>query len=361
MNNSYYNSPFYNMDLTQRPIQPNQMVQPQQNLSMMKPVPPQPVVPPAPEPNIVTGGFKFSVYKDDERPLRPTDIIVDENGSVIEQKKRKGRPRKSEQQSNIIASTDMVKANPEDPSTMPTMYTYQETTNMLRGTMVQIDQLAAQVKQELDNVVSSRTLKSKYNIMVGLSSNLGELIGTKITAIKEINNAISKSNDMDYKKAKDAKAEAAGVNDDKYLMDMYNAFIQNPAGTMNALGPNSVDATLMGSTGIVRASTSAPQQGFAPETGYLSYVANMTPEQRLMTFEDNPNVKLCLIYDAATNNKVFQYMDMSTGQAIPGLPSRDPMFLEDTTIDLKNKIAKNINLNETYPVIVINDQVVKEY
>ena len=81
-------------------------------------------------------------------------------------------------------------------------------------------------------------------------------------------------------------------------------------------------------------------------------------EERL---KDNPNIKLCLIYDAATNNKSFQYMDMSTGQAVPGLPARDPMFLEDTTIDLRNKIAKNINLNETYPLIVLNNDVVKEY
>ena len=54
-------------------------------------------------------------------------------------------------------------------------------------------------------------------------------------------------------------------------------------------------------------------------------------------------------------------MDMTTGQVINGLPTRDPMFLEDTTIDLRNKIAKNINLNETYPVVVINNEITKEY
>jgi hypothetical protein len=54
-------------------------------------------------------------------------------------------------------------------------------------------------------------------------------------------------------------------------------------------------------------------------------------------------------------------MDMSTGQVVPGLPVRDQMFMEDTTLDLKNNIAKNINLNETYPLVVINQQIANEY
>ena len=233
---------------------------------------------------------------------------------------------------------------------------------MLRGTLGQIDELVSQVKKELDNVSSSRTLKSKYNIMVGLSSNLGDIMSTKIAAIREINNAITRSNELDYKRDKDRKSAEGAANDDKYIMDMYNAFIQNPMGVNNstALGPTTINATL-GADDIVRASDQPMQHGFAPDMGYSSYVANMTPEQRLMSVEDNPNIKQCLVYDASTGNKVFQWMDMSTGQSVPGLPARDPMFLEDTSIDMKNKIAKNINLNETYPLVVINENVVNEY
>jgi hypothetical protein len=340
-----------------QPIQPNQMT-PQAMQQMPPQVQSPPPAPPG-EVNIKTGGYKFTVVKDDSHAPLPTDIMVDNTGSAVDSpKKKRGRPKKSD--SVVIAASS---AHEDKPGDIPTMYTYQETTDMLRGTLAQIDQLAGQVKHELDSVASSRTLKSKYNIMVGLSGNLGDIINTKITAIKEINNAISKSNEMDYKKEKDRKAAEAGVNDDKYLMDMYNAFIQNPANvnTRTVLGPTSMDATL-GAPNIIRASTDqVPQQGFNPDNGYLSYVTNMTPEQRLMALEDNPNIKMCVVFDAATGNKTFQMMDMSTGQALPGLPVRDPMFMEDTTIDLRNNIAKNINLNETYPLVVINQQVAKEY
>lgn len=360
----YNQSPYY-ANQSFQPMQPNQMIQQQQNFQSMVPVvPSRPQTPmsmdstPA---NIKTGGFKFTVVKEDNRSPRATDIMVDSDGSPIEEtkKRRPGRPRKSEQTTVIGAASA---AETQDPANMPTMYTYQETTDMLRGTLVQIDQLATQVKHELDTVSSSKTLKSKYQVMVGLSGNLGDIIGQKITAIKEINNAISKSNEMDYKKEKDRQAAKEGVNDDKYIMDLYNAFIQNP-GNVNgraALGPTGIDATL-GSTSIIRSSMDTPQQGFAPDNGYLSYVVNMTPEQRLMTLEDNPNIKMCVVFDAASGNKTFQMMDMTTGQAIPGLPVRDQMFMEDTTIDLRNNIAKNINLNETYPLVVINQNVANEY
>lgn len=358
MNNQ---NPYYG-NLTFQPLQPNQMISSQG-------FQPQPVVPSRPqtvmsmnsptESNIRTGGFNFTVVKENNRTPRATDIMVDNDGSPIEEIKRKrGRPRKSEK-TTVIGS---AKAEAKEPADMPTMYTYQETTDMLRCTLMQLDQLAGQVKKELDSVTTSKTLKSKYNVMVGLSGNLGDIIGQKITAIKEINNAITKSNDLDYKKEKDRMASKEGVNDDKYIMDLYNAFIQNP-GNMNsraALGPTGIDATL-GSTGIIRASTDTPQQGFNPDTGYLSYVTNMTPEQRLMSLEDNPNIKMCVVFDAASGNKTFQMMDMSTGQALPGLPVRDQMFMEDTTIDLRNNIAKNINLNETYPLVVINQDITKEY
>ena len=347
----YYNSPYYNNDLTIQPVQPNQAID-RQNLPQQPQVP---IASPAPvNTNMKTGGFKFTVVKDGETAPRQSTIVADSDVPDTK-KKRSGRPKKEQ---TVEIGSSMGKKE----SDVPTMYTYQETTDMLRGTLVQIDQLANQVKKELDNVVASRTLKSKYNVMGILSGNLGDIIGQKITAIKEINNAISKSNEMDYKKEKDRRASESNANDDKYLMDMYNAFIKNP-GNMNnrtVLGPGSIDATLMG-TDIIRSSMEPPQQGFNPDTGYLSYVANMTPEQRLMSMEDNPNIKQCVIFDAATGNKTFQMMDMSTGQVIPGLPTRDAMFMEDTTIDLRNNIAKNINLNETYPLVVINQNVAKEY
>ncbi|MCM1215978.1 MAG: hypothetical protein NC548_15835 [Lachnospiraceae bacterium] len=353
---NYYNTPFY------------QGV-PQQsapNFSQMRPVQ-QPIYPVyAPpvntgEDNIGTGGFKFTVYKDEQRQARPTDLIIEEDGTTVEAPKRKrGRPRKSE---TTVSTGLITDGSSSEPANVPTMQTYYENTMALQSIAVQIDGLMRDVQTDLDQVRANRTMRNKYGIIGNLNENIATLINAKITAIKEINNSISKSNEMDYKREKDLKAAQGSQNDDKYIMDMYNAFIQNPVGAKNPLGPTAIDATLLGSSGIIRAATDQPTQpvGFSPDNGYLSYVANMTPEQKLMTLEDNPNIKQVVVYDAATNNKVFQVMDMSTGQVINGVPVRDQMFMEGTTIDLKNRIAKNIDLNEIYPLVVINENVVNEY
>ena len=58
---------------------------------------------------------------------------------------------------------------------------------------------------------------------------------------------------------------------------------------------------------------------------------------------------------------MFQMMNLATGQVIPNVPVYDEMFMADTTLDLKTKTAKNINLNETFPIVVINDDVTSQY
>ncbi len=349
----FYESPFFNNTT----VQPVQGFQPTQQPPIPQRSPMQPIA--SPENNIKSGGFKFTIKKDNESDTSGVNLEALASDEPTTVKRRRGRPRKEE------SSTGIIKAEPEVVNS--TAYTYQETTEMLRGTLCQIDDLATEVRRELDSVINSRTLKSKYNVMVGLSGNLGDILNTKISAIKEINNSIRNSNELDYKINKDNKALEGNVNDDKRLMDMYNAFIQSPiAQQQNVMGPNIMDATLLNGSPVQKTTlggASVNENSFIGETdtGYLSYVTNMTPEQRLMALEGNPNIKMCLIYDAATQNKTFQMMDMSTGQPVPGLPARDAMFLEDTTIDLKNNIAKNINLNETYPLIVLNQNVVNEY
>lgn len=348
---NYYNTPFYQG-------MPQQQVAP--DFSQMRPVQ-QPMypafVPPVQtgEDNISAGGFKFTVYKDEQRPARPTDLIIEDDGTPVEAPKRKrGRPRKTE--------TALITGKAPEVVDAPTIQTYYENTMALQGVVVQVDSLMRDAQTDLDQVRSNRTLRNKYGVISNLNDNIATLINAKITAIKEINNSISKSNEMDYKREKDAKAIQGSQNDDKYIMDMYNAFIQNPIGAKSPLGPTAIDAALIGNPSIVRAEINPQsQQGFSPDTGYLSYVTNMTPEQRMMALEDNPDIKQVVVYDAATNNKTFQVMNMATGQVVTGVPVRDQMFMEGVTIDLKNKVAKNIDLNEIYPLVIINENIVNEY
>ena len=97
------------------------------------------------------------------------------------------------------------------------------------------------------------------------------------------------------------------------------------------------------------------------DSGYLNYLSNMTPEQNLMRYENNPNVKQVVVYDAATGNKFFQMMDTSTGEVIPNVPVYDEMIMEDTVLDIEKGVAKNLNLRETFPIIQINNDITSQY
>ena len=324
-------------------------------------------------PEIVTGpingeksakkGGLFTIV--DETPTNKMTIPVDPSvpDVVKEQKKRSGSKKKAEGTNG----TAIVKANEGTESVSgtvedaPTAYSYFETNMMIRDTINQIDTLNSELMTEFESVRHNRTMKNKYNVLVGLSENIGSLIGNRIQAIKEANNSITKSNDLDYKKLKDAKAAMAAVSDDKYIADVYQALISNkqvnPAEHMMA-PINS--ATLYGS-GIVRADAMDAQPGVPVDYGYMNYVANMTPEQNLMRYEGNPNVKQVVVFDAQSGAKFFKMMDLSTGQVIENVPVYDQSIMEDTTLDVKNKIAKNINLNETFPIVVLNDNITSQY
>lgn len=339
------------------------MVQPQPNVTNMQPIQ-QPQINPVnlETPKITTqsnDGFKMKFTITDDSGVG--NIPVDRDVPDVEEKRPRTRRKKdpNETSSGIIRAKAGEIEVVEDT---PTMYTYMETTNMLHDTLGQIDALNSELMQEFESVRCSRTMKNKYNTLVGLSQNVGSLINNRIQVIKEINAAITKANDLDYKKEKDRKSAMANVDDDKYIADLYKSFMQNPSNLAPSPQLPQVDPSLFGS-GIVRADLggSSPTASTQIDASYLSYLSNLSPEQNLMRYENNPNVKQVVVFDAATGNRFFQMMDVSTGTVIPNVPVYDAMFLEDTTLDIKNKIAKNINLNETFPIVVINEGVTEQY
>lgn len=349
-------------DFVNQPMVPNQM-------GPIQPVPQQvPMQTPPkiiePEPVITGGGFHFSVTKDGERG--PATIVEVDNGEY----ERAKRNRKKKDTPATVSADGIVRVD-GTVEEVSTLNTYAETAYMLKDTLNQIDMVAAEVKAEFDNVRTNRTMKNKHIVMTNLSGNISDLLNAKISAIRELNNCITKSNDLDYKREKDRKDAAAGIGDDKAIMDLYQAFIQNPMGNRQAndnplsaglLGPSPVGAVVNDNSGIVRVSANNADQSQTQDIGFTNYLANLTPEQNMMLYEHNPDVKQVVVYDEATNNKWFQVMNLKTMQVIPNMPVHDQMFMEDTTIDRRNMIAKNINLNETYPLIIINEnKVAKEY
>ena len=313
-------------------------------------------------PKITTGtGIKFSVVG--EAPKIPVNNDVSDSEIAEVAKKKRTKKSAESSSSEIIradgSTTEKVSGTVEDT---PTAYTYMETTGMLRQTLGEIDSLNAELMQEFEFVRHSRTMKNKYNTLVGLSENVSTLIGTKIQTIKEINNSISKSNDLDYKKAKDLKAANAAIDDDKYIADFYKSMMANPINQPTTPQMPQIDPAVFGSS-IVRADIRSGNlnENGPVDAGYLNYLSNLSPEQNLMRYENDPNVKQVVVFDESTGNKFFQVMNLATGQVIPNVPVYDEMFMEDTSIDLKTKTAKNINLNQVFPVVVINEGVKSQY
>lgn len=323
-----------------------------------------PMQPQVQEPGItITMGSNSSIGLGPDKDPNVDMTIKTEVPITTEPKKKRGRPRKNEVES--VKSSDIIKADKKtevgEIIDTPTSYSYAETTNMLKDTLLQIDVLNSELMEEFESVKRSRTMKNKYNTLVGLSQNVGTLLNNKISAIREINSSINKSNDLDYKKAKDRAQSEAAVNDDKYIADLFTSFVSQPQNQQVYQQPQlpQMNPSLMGSS-IIRANIS--DSSVPIDESYLNYMSNLTPEQNLMRYENDPNVKQVVVYDQASGNKFFQIMNVVTGEVIPNVEPYDTeMFMPDTTIDLNTRTAKNLNLNETFPVIVINETVASQY
>lgn len=304
-------------------------------------------------------GISFGSLADGSAELMPvTTTVVTEVDSGAKKRGRKkktdGEPINHSEEVNQVVYAD----------------TYESTNHLLHQTIGQIDILAGELKEEMDKVMSSRAMKGRHMALGNISKPLSDLIATKVQVIKELNNSIKAVNDMEYRRAKDNRAFESVQGDDKAIMDLYNAFISAPVsagvpstGKYSLLGPNMYDAMFAANetaavNDVVAANGAIVSQ--SPEDSVLSnYMGNLTPEQNAMLHEGK--VEVAVVYDKATGQKAFQAVDIITKQPVPNIPVPDEMFLKDITVDPIRKVARNTNLNEVYPVILINEGVVNEY
>lgn len=285
-------------------------------------------------------------------------------GSIPEEPKRKTTRKSTTKKTGI---NNVVTATVSDPAYQkdemlttdkPYATKYDETTNMLKGSIMQLDGLLGETLTDAAQIRSSKTLKRKYDLLSLLNNNASSIIGNKITAIREINNTINKCNDLELRRMKELNMAAAGQDSDKKIMDMYSAFISMPTGASSIPGaPNLQNISQSLTMGNVVTGTIMGED----DAAYQNYINNMNPAQRLNMYESNPNVKQVVVYNQQNGSRYFEVMDMSTGEVIPGVDKHDAMFLENTTLDLENKIARNIDLGESYPIVVVGEPVMNMY
>nr|DAX48393.1 MAG TPA: RFX5 DNA-binding domain protein [Caudoviricetes sp.] len=313
------------------------------------------------------GSIIIDFTKSIDVPIMASD--VEETTSTG--KKKRGRPRKNDAGSgmslfsspshmtqvaeNFDVGDDKSKRELSFMETNePYEKKYQETNNILRSAIVQLDSTMTELQGDIEDIRHSKTMRNKYQYLSLLQGSMGTMIANKISAARELNNTISKCNDFEMKRYKEIKAANAANDgdDDQRVMEMYKAFVNTPVST-NPF-PNVSQMAIAGS----------PVQTMAigsQEENFANYLNNLTPQQNMMHLEENPNIQQVVVYNQENGARYFDVIDMSTGQSVPNAEKHDAMFLEDITIDLKNKVARNINIGETYPLVLIGQPLMNEY
>ncbi len=311
----------------------------------------------------------FSYLTENDVPISsgPGELAVaDRKKRVRDTKRIKVKPDKSKDD-NVEKVDGEVVSDGDEKS----INNYRDTMAALRNTVVELDVLANEMKADLDAVRASRTLKGRYQYTSMLGQNISQVLSTKVQAIKEMNTTIKNAVELDYRIRKDNRELANAGNDDQRLMDMYNAFVSAPNGmaaNASVLGPtvqqmmlpgSASDNTTQFSRGPIDDSNPLAQPGMDP--GYAAYLQHMSPEQSRMLLEGNPDVKEVVVYNPSTGEKHFAVQNTATGEFLEGVAHHDDMFLEDCSINTRNGIVRNTNLNMSFPLVTVGEEKMKGF
>lgn len=256
----------------------------------------------------------------------------------------------------IVTDSQIAANNNGDAVTnMDYSKSYAETNNLIRGAIIQVDELSTDIKRDLAEVRSSKTLKGRYTYITNLTASAGSLLSTKMAAIKELNASITQAHNLELNRYKALKLDKKEENDDMRMMDIYSAFVNTPVGTYAPPATSIQDLTL----GVNNATSGVSgvemvAQGIGGQ--------QLTAEQNRMRMESNPNIQTVVRYDISTGQRAFDVVDTATGMSVPNYPRPDAFLLEDTTIDVHARIARNRNVNTVWPLLVTGDTTyVNEY
>lgn len=284
-------------------------------------------------------GVDFSFFSDDAAKK------IDSGVSDVDDKPKKRTKPRVAINGEELPDRDI---NPIPGSTVADVdyaSTYNETNNLIRGAIMQADELGAEIRKDIEDVRNSKTLKGRYTYLVNLNASASSILTTKISAIKELNSTITQVHNLELNRMKALKLDKADQNDDMKMMDIYSAFVNTPIGTYTPAAPSIQDITI-GINGQNNNISAVEMTGKQTNGGTL------TPEQNRMRMESNTNIQTVVRYDQSTGMRVFDVIDRNTGASVPNYPRPDSFLLEDTTIDVANGIARNRNINTVWPLVV---------
>lgn len=308
-------------------------------------------------------------------------LVVQDNDQVtipqeLPKKRGPGRPPKnSYNNSNIYTDTDtVVKVSKNQTPEAQYEKGYAPTAKLLYGAIVQSDHIYTNLENELTDLREhpAKGGKVRNQIMSEYMNTQIGAVNTKVNAIRELNNIRHKINEFSIKRLQMDK-EIMDNNPDKMVMDAYYAMVNAPsyglpqiqsplAATTINTGVN-MSGQMLRSTNIIGPdiipANKDPKMN-ETDRSFEQYKQNLTPVQRKMILNNDPNIKTVVVYDQSTGRKWFDVVDVSTGQSVPGVTKPGEFLLDNMRIDARNGIASNSNINQSFPLIIVGDRVADE-
>ena len=293
--------------------------------------------------------FLMSDKADEVFTPRP-DISNQQAINTINEGKKK-RKRKKPVDGDIVkpSTEESSEQLPFCASNEPYIDSYQETNNMYRQTINEADSLLGQLDQNIKAIMANKTMRNKYHVLANLVTASASLMGTRMSAINGINKSITDSHNLDMKRMKDLNSNVAPQDDNARIQELYAAYANMPMGTYDnsimAMMPTTQD---MSTGNVMSGNPNIPAQFVSPQ---------QSEELRNVMMNENPNIEEVVIMDQSLpygENIRFAVIDKNTMQDVPGAVPPDPSFIANLKLDEANGVARDVNLNRTYRLIVLN-------
>ena len=333
-----------------------------------------------------TYGFSSNNVIDESKVVEAE--IIDSTDQKISKRRGPGRPPKDG--SNVITYTNFdddgkKKSSGKNSVVKEFEKGYADNSKLLYGTIAQTEMIYNNIEDELNHFRTNRTYGGKMRLqhMSNFMNTQVTVLNTKIAAVRELNSTRNKINDLVLKREQQLK-DVKDENSDKVITDAYYALLNAPRYGLptvgQALAPQSINTGVNLSGNIIE--TASVGSGVAPTTvsmtdivpaagnniipagnedqSFNDYIGNLTPVQRKMISEKDPNIQTVVIYNQATGTKYFDVVNVQTGQSVPGIQRPGEFLLDDMRIDQRNGRAVNSNANMSFPLVIVGSRAMDE-